>query len=278
MTDAHALPEGFTARAATDADLDVVVRLVDDADRALGLDPDPIREFLTWIWHIPSTDLGRDTRLVLRGSEVACFAQGMWSREEGGPLDSLIRVHPNHVGRGIGSWALAWGGGPRGRSAARKAIRAADRRSRRRGARAADVARLRAGPVVVDDGQEARLGRRCRSGAGRRDHPGLRDRQGRACASRRERGVVRRSLGVSSDPLRDVRGGDVRGRGLGPFPGAPRGGRRRGRRARRGAVVRGGRDTSRVLGVVPAMARPRHREGAPAPMRSPSWRSEVTAR
>ena len=109
MTNVHALPGDFTARAATDADLDVVVRLVDDADRALGLDPDPIREFLTWIWHIPSTDLGRDTRLVLSGSEVACFAQGMWSPEEGGPLDCLIRVHPNHLGRGIGSWALAWG-------------------------------------------------------------------------------------------------------------------------------------------------------------------------
>lgn len=109
MNTVHALPGDFTARAATDADLDVIVRLVDEADRALGLDPDPIREFLTWIWHIPSTDLGRDTCLVLDGSEVACFAQGMWSREEGGPLDLLVRVHPNHVARGIGSWALAWG-------------------------------------------------------------------------------------------------------------------------------------------------------------------------
>jgi mycothiol synthase len=108
MTHVHALPGGFAARAAADADLDVVVRLMDDADGALGLDPDPIREYLTWVWHIPSTDLGRATRLVLNGSEVACFAQGVWTREEGGPLDSLIRVHPNHVGRGIGSWALAW--------------------------------------------------------------------------------------------------------------------------------------------------------------------------
>lgn len=108
-TDIHALPGG-AERPATDADLDGVVRLIDDADTALGLDPDPIREFLTWVWHIPSTDLARDTRLVLRGSEeFACFAQGMWSPEEGGPLHSLVRVHPDHMGRGIGSWALAWG-------------------------------------------------------------------------------------------------------------------------------------------------------------------------
>ena len=95
-------------RAATDADLDGVVRLIDDADAALGLDPDPIREYLTWVWHIPSTNLSRDTRLVLKGSEIACFAQGMWTPEEGGPLDSLVRVHPDHLGRGIGSWVLGW--------------------------------------------------------------------------------------------------------------------------------------------------------------------------
>ena len=109
MTDVHALPAGYTLRPATDADLDGVVRLVDDADRALGLDPDLIREFLTWIWHVPSTDLGRDTRLVLKGSDVAGYAQGIWNPEEGGPLHTLISVHPNHLRRGIGSWALAWG-------------------------------------------------------------------------------------------------------------------------------------------------------------------------
>jgi mycothiol synthase len=109
MTDVHALSGGYTLRPVIDADLNVVVRLMDDADRALGLDPDPIREYLTWIWHIPSADLGRDTRLVLKGSKVAGYAQGRWTPEEGGPLDCLIRVHPNHLGRGIGSWALAWG-------------------------------------------------------------------------------------------------------------------------------------------------------------------------
>jgi mycothiol synthase len=109
MTDAPALPAGFTVRPATDADLDVVLRLMNEADAALGLDPDPITEFLTWIWHVSSTDLARDTRIVLRGSEVACFAQGMWNPEEGGPLNSLTQVHPDHLGLGIGSWALAWG-------------------------------------------------------------------------------------------------------------------------------------------------------------------------
>ncbi len=109
MTDLHILPAEYTVRAATNADLDGVIRLMDDADRALGLDPDPVREYLTWIWHVPSTDLERDTRLVMRNAEPAGFAQGIWRPEEGGPLDSLIRTHPDHLGRGIGSWTLAWG-------------------------------------------------------------------------------------------------------------------------------------------------------------------------
>ena len=109
MTDTRDVPEGFTVRPTTDADLDGVVRLMDDADTALGLDPEPVREFLTWVWHIPSTDLTRDTLLAMTGSQIACFAQGTWSPEEGGPLRSVVRVHPDHQGRGLGSWGLAWG-------------------------------------------------------------------------------------------------------------------------------------------------------------------------
>lgn len=95
-------------RPVTDADLDAVVHLVDEADRALGLEADPLREYLTWIWHLPSTDLARDTRLVVDGARPICYAQATWSSEEGGPLEASIRVHPEHVGRGLGSWALAW--------------------------------------------------------------------------------------------------------------------------------------------------------------------------
>ena len=108
MAGDSALPDELTVRPATDADLDAVVCLIDDADRAIGLDPDPIRDYLTWIWHVPSTDLGRDTRLVASGKALACFGQAIWSPEEGGPLTTLIRVHPDHLGLGLGSSALAW--------------------------------------------------------------------------------------------------------------------------------------------------------------------------
>jgi GNAT superfamily N-acetyltransferase len=102
------LPDGYRERPVTDADLDAVIELVDDADRALGLDPDPMRDFLTWLWHLPTTDLERDTRLVVSDAGVACYAQGTWNPDEGGPLDGLVRVHPDHARRGLGSRSLAW--------------------------------------------------------------------------------------------------------------------------------------------------------------------------
>lgn len=63
--------------------------------------------------------LGR-TLLRQGRSGVAGYTQGVWSLEEGGPLDCLVRVHPNHLGSGIGPGP--WRGGkPSRRSAARKA-------------------------------------------------------------------------------------------------------------------------------------------------------------
>jgi mycothiol synthase len=106
--DLHSLPLGYTVRPVADVDLEGVIRLMDDADRSFGLDPDPAREYLTWVWHLPSTDLERDTRLVEHGTQPACFAQAVWDPDEGGPFDVLIRVHPDHLARGLGSWALAW--------------------------------------------------------------------------------------------------------------------------------------------------------------------------
>ena len=102
---------GYSVRAADDADLDAVVSLIDSADLALGLERDPVRDFLKWIWHVPSTVLERDTRIVLRGDVVACFAQALWNREEGGPLQVMARVHPGHRRVGLGTWSVWWAEG-----------------------------------------------------------------------------------------------------------------------------------------------------------------------
>ena len=52
---------------ARESDLDDVVRVLEAADGALGLPPEPIREELTWLWHLPSVDLERDARILRDG-------------------------------------------------------------------------------------------------------------------------------------------------------------------------------------------------------------------
>jgi mycothiol synthase len=101
---------GLEARPARETDLDDIVGLLGAADRALGLPPEPIREELTWIWHLPTTNLERDTRILRDGDAVIAYGEAIWKhQDEGGPLDLSVRVHPYYRGRGIGSRLLAWG-------------------------------------------------------------------------------------------------------------------------------------------------------------------------
>ena len=95
---------------ARERDLDDVVRVLEAADRALGLPPEPIREELTWLWHLPTSDLERDTRILRDGDSVIAYGEAIWKHpDEGGPLDLSVRVHPDYRGAGIGSWLLSWG-------------------------------------------------------------------------------------------------------------------------------------------------------------------------
>jgi mycothiol synthase len=104
------LPNRFEIRPAEEGDLDHVVDLVEAADRALGVPPEPFREDLIWTWHLPTTDLERDTRVVMDGDAVAAYGEAIWKHpNEGGPLDLFVRVRPEQQGTGIGTWLVAWG-------------------------------------------------------------------------------------------------------------------------------------------------------------------------
>ena len=78
-------------------------------DRSLGLPPSPTREYLRWSWRLSTTDLARDTRMIEREEGVAGFGQGIWRKEEGGPLDLVVVVHPEHRAKGIATSLLSWG-------------------------------------------------------------------------------------------------------------------------------------------------------------------------
>jgi GNAT superfamily N-acetyltransferase len=104
------VPGSLETGPARESDLDDVVRVLEAADRALGLPPEPIREELTWLWHLPTSDLERDTRILRDGDSVIAYGEAIWKHpDEGGPLDLSVRVHPDYRGAGIGSWLLSWG-------------------------------------------------------------------------------------------------------------------------------------------------------------------------
>jgi mycothiol synthase len=121
---------GFQARSARDGDLDDVVGVHEAADRALGLPPEPIREELTWTWHLPTTDLERDTRVLRDADALIAYGEAIWKHpDEGGPLDLSVRVHPDYLGAGIGTWFVAWGerlAGERGSEGVRAFAAASD--------------------------------------------------------------------------------------------------------------------------------------------------------
>jgi mycothiol synthase len=101
---------GFETGPAREKDLDDVIRVFSAADQALGLPPEPIREELTWTWHLPTTDLERDTRVLRDADAVIAYGEAIWKHPDaGGPLGLSVRVHPDYRGAGIGTWLMSWG-------------------------------------------------------------------------------------------------------------------------------------------------------------------------
>ena len=103
------LPAGYTARACTFDDLDVVVDIVKAADRADAGVEDPIREHVLAAWKRSSIALARDTRLAIApDGGFAAYANVEGDHPETS-LEVWVRVHPEHRGRGLGSALLEWG-------------------------------------------------------------------------------------------------------------------------------------------------------------------------
>ena len=106
----ESIQDRFETRPADEGDLEDVVRVIETADDSLRLPPEPIREDLVWTWHLPTTDLARDTRIVLDGDTVVAYGEATWKHpDEGGPLFLYAWVHPRAQGSGIETWLMAWG-------------------------------------------------------------------------------------------------------------------------------------------------------------------------
>ncbi|HVD71212.1 MAG TPA: GNAT family N-acetyltransferase [Actinomycetota bacterium] len=102
------LPAGVRARPATRADLLSVVDLFLSYDATLQAEPDPLNEYLAWIWGLPHVDLARDTVLLEAEDAVIGFAQGVRDPDTGGPFSVDWGVAPAHDLDTVGGTLLTW--------------------------------------------------------------------------------------------------------------------------------------------------------------------------
>jgi ribosomal protein S18 acetylase RimI-like enzyme len=100
------LPAGYAVRPATEEDVDAMVAVANAYDVADFGRPDTAREHMADGFRVPGFDAERDTWLVLdpRG-HVAAF--GIVGLEHPTVLEAFGRVHPDHAGKGIGTFLLA---------------------------------------------------------------------------------------------------------------------------------------------------------------------------
>jgi mycothiol synthase len=81
---------------------------MDAVDRTEGADPVFTREWLVHEWRRPRFDVSRDTRVVVAPEgDLAAYVE-IYDSVPRAEVESAGRVHPDHRGRGIGAFLLAW--------------------------------------------------------------------------------------------------------------------------------------------------------------------------
>lgn len=98
-------PPGYHARPATRDDLPAIDALYEASERSLGVLPESRASYLGWRWAQPYVDVARDARVLEGGAEVVGFSM-VHDEALGGPLQSMARTHPAHLGRAIGTWCV----------------------------------------------------------------------------------------------------------------------------------------------------------------------------
>jgi mycothiol synthase len=100
------LPPGYEIRPARRDDLEAVLTVVSAADVAQYGSPDVDETDVLDEWDRPGHDIERDTWLVSDRLGAPVAYAWLWDRSEHVHLDGYCSVHPDHLGRGIGSALL----------------------------------------------------------------------------------------------------------------------------------------------------------------------------
>lgn len=102
------MPAGYEARPATLDDLPAIDEVFVSSERVLGARPDPRSGYLRFRWSQPYVDVERDTRVLTHEQRPVAFAMAFVDESTPTVSRCMGRVHPDHVGRGLGSWLLGF--------------------------------------------------------------------------------------------------------------------------------------------------------------------------
>jgi mycothiol synthase len=102
------LPAGYRARPARPDDIQTVVRLFEAYDLADAGRIEPMRAYFEWAWALDHVDLAMDTQLVLSDDGVIAAYGEVRGFPTHTSIDASGRVHPDHAGRGLGRFLVAW--------------------------------------------------------------------------------------------------------------------------------------------------------------------------
>jgi mycothiol synthase len=102
------LPEGYTARPATQADVAAVVAMLNAGTQALlGRDEHSVNEWAVE-WRGLGNGLAENTRLVLAPNGETVGYMGLWDRAPHTRPEQFGGVAPAHTGRGLGTHLAQW--------------------------------------------------------------------------------------------------------------------------------------------------------------------------
>ena len=101
-------PAGYSVRPSTRPDIEAIAHLIQAIDRHDEGIVEPVRGHIEDDWANPLFDAEQDTLVVAAGSgQLAAYASA-WGIEPSSAVEAWINVHPDHRGRGLGTWLVRW--------------------------------------------------------------------------------------------------------------------------------------------------------------------------
>ena len=104
-------PAGYTVRPSTRDDIDTIARLIQTIDRHDEGIVEPVRGHIEDEWANPLFDAEQDTLVVAAESGGLAAYATAWGIEPSASVEAWINVHPEHRGRGLGTWLVDWAEG-----------------------------------------------------------------------------------------------------------------------------------------------------------------------